>query len=102
MIFPAPFTRWIVEHINAVQDQVTAYLESKSDAQQLIPESHEIAVQTNEEIIDQIESALNTLTGFVTGIAVISLVVGAIGIANIMPVSRHYCWSVSGVDRRVY
>ncbi|MFC7115131.1 ABC transporter permease [Natronoarchaeum sp. GCM10025703] len=44
-------------------------------------------MQTNEQFVEQIQNVLNTFTGFITGIAVISLVVGAIGIANIMLVS---------------
>jgi putative ABC transport system permease protein len=75
------------ERVEAVQERVTTYLEVESDATQLLPDSYELSVQTNEEMVDQIQSVLNTFTGFITGIAVISLVVGAIGIANIMLVS---------------
>ena len=75
------------ESVDEVERRVTAYLESDSDASRLLPSSYEVAVRTNEELVQQIQDILNTFTGFITGIAVISLVVGAIGIANIMLVS---------------
>ena len=70
-----------------VEKRVLAYLQSESDARQLVPDSYGFAVQTPQDLVDQIQSLLNTFTAFVTGIAVISLVVGSIGIANIMLVS---------------
>jgi putative ABC transport system permease protein len=75
------------ESIEAAQQRVTTYLEEESDARTLLPSSYGITVQTTEELIEQIRSVLETFTGFITGIAVISLIVGAIGIANIMLVS---------------
>ena len=75
------------EEVVTVQDRVTAYLEGDSDAAELTPESYAITVQTNQGLVDQIESTIGTFTGYITGIAVLSLVVGAIGIANIMLVS---------------
>jgi len=73
--------------IEAVQGDVRTYLESESDARSLKPESYEFRVQTVEDLVDQIRELLDTFTAFVTGVAVISLVVGSIGIANIMLVS---------------
>jgi len=70
-----------------VQDRVRTYLEGDSDAAQLVPSGYVFAVQTNEELVAQIQSLLDQLTGFVTGIALLSLLVGSIGIANIMLVS---------------
>lgn len=75
------------EQVEAVKDRVTTYLQEDSDAATLKPESYSITVQTNQGMIDQIQSTIDTFTGFITGIAVLSLVVGAIGIANIMLVS---------------
>jgi len=75
------------EAVDGVQDDVQAYLGNESDARQLAPEAYAIRVQTNQQLVEQIQSILDTLTGFVTGIAVLSLVVGSIGIANIMLVS---------------
>ena len=73
--------------VETVQDDVRAYLEADSDARTLKPESYEFRVQTVEDLVDQIRGLLDTFTAFVTGVAVISLVVGSIGIANIMLVS---------------
>ncbi|NHN60421.1 MULTISPECIES: ABC transporter permease [Halorussus] len=70
-----------------VKDGVRAYLTNESDAAQLVPDSYAFAVETDQDLVDQLRELINTLTNFVTGIAVISLVVGSIGIANVMLVS---------------
>jgi putative ABC transport system permease protein len=70
-----------------VQKRVRSYLDGDSDAVQLRPRGYVFAVQTNEELLGQIQSLLDQLTGFITGIALLSLLVGSIGIANIMLVS---------------
>ena len=75
------------ESVTPVQTRVEAYLNGSSDARALKPDSYEFAVRSNQQLVDQIESAIGTFTGFITGVAVISLLVGAIGIANIMLVS---------------
>ncbi|WP_276299748.1 ABC transporter permease [Halorussus lipolyticus] len=69
------------------KERVRAYLENESDAAQLVPGNYGFSVETDQDLVDQLKDLLNTLTNFVTGIAVISLVVGSIGIANIMLVS---------------
>ena len=66
---------------------VRAYLTNESDARRLAPDGYVFSVETDQDLVDQLRELLNTLTNFVTGIAVISLVVGSIGIANIMLVS---------------
>ncbi|WP_458185966.1 ABC transporter permease [Haladaptatus sp. NG-WS-4] len=73
--------------VEPTRDRVLTYLENESDAASLVPSDYVFSAQTNEELLQQVQDLLNTLTGFVTGIAVISLVVGSIGIANIMLVS---------------
>ncbi|MFB6105183.1 MAG: ABC transporter permease [Halobacteriaceae archaeon] len=73
--------------VDTVADAVQSTLNTTGDARTLLPPSYEVSVVTNQEFIDQIQDILNTFTGFITGVAVISLVVGAIGIANIMLVS---------------
>lgn len=75
------------ETIETVQGDVRGYLNGESDARALKPDSYEFRVQTVEDLVDQIRGLLDTFTAFVTGVAVISLVVGSIGIANIMLVS---------------
>jgi putative ABC transport system permease protein len=72
----------------AVKDRANEYLQSDaSDARQLAPESYTVNARTNDDIVERIRNVVNRLTQFVTGIAVISLIVGAVGIANIMLVS---------------
>ena len=74
------------DQVEAVADRIETALVD-SDASTLLPASYRTIVRTNERIVQQIREILNTFTGFITGIAVISLIVGAIGIANIMLVS---------------
>ena len=71
----------------AVRDRVRAYLDGDSDAAVLTPDSYELSARTNEDFVEQVERIVDRVTSFVTAIAVISLVVGAIGIANVMLVS---------------
>ena len=73
--------------LGPAQDRVQAYLANSSDARQLKPQSYVFNVQTNEQLLDQIEEIISTFTDFIVGIATISLLVGSIGIANIMLVS---------------
>jgi putative ABC transport system permease protein len=85
-----PTVTVVAEDFAAVPDAksgVQAYLENRSDAAQLVPGNYVFSVETDQDLVDQLKELLTTLTNFVTGIAVISLVVGSIGIANIMLVS---------------
>ncbi|GAB7092907.1 ABC transporter permease [Halolamina litorea] len=75
------------EQVDDVEPPARDYLENESDASQLKPESYEITLTTNDALVEQIQSILSTFTNFITGVAVISLLVGAIGIANMMLVS---------------
>ncbi len=75
------------DHVDSVQPAVKSYLANDSDASKLKPASYEVSLQTNQQLVDQIQQVIGTFTSFITGIAVISLIVGAIGIANIMLVS---------------
>ena len=76
-----------VEGVGQVRGRVLTYLAERSDARILTPAGAEFEVTTHEQLVDQIEQVSDTFTAYVTSIAVISLVVGAIGIANIMLVS---------------
>ncbi|MEF8800509.1 MAG: ABC transporter permease [Halolamina sp.] len=75
------------ERVTDVEPTARDYLVNESDASQLKPDSYEISLVTNDQLVEQIQSLLSTFTSFITGIAVISLLVGAIGIANMMLVS---------------
>jgi putative ABC transport system permease protein len=72
--------------VTGTRDRIEAYL-TESDAAKLQPPGFEPAAQTTGDIADSLEELVNRLTRFVTGLALISLLVGAIGIANIMLVS---------------
>jgi len=76
--------------IRRTKDATGTYLESdRSDAGQRIRGDEDLTViqRTSTELLSQLEDVLNLLQNFVVGIAGISLVVGSIGIANIMLVS---------------
>jgi putative ABC transport system permease protein len=74
------------ERLTETREAVRAYL-PESDARQLQPAGYELSAQTGGDIADSLGDLVDRLTRFVTGLAVLSLVVGAIGIANIMLVS---------------
>jgi len=71
----------------AVEGRVQRYLDEESDASRLAPSRYRLVARTNEELVEGFERVIDRVTTFVTGIAVIALVVGAIGIMNIMLVS---------------
>jgi putative ABC transport system permease protein len=70
-----------------VTETLEQYLQEDSDARQLAPDGVELVARTSGDFAEQISDVIEQITRFVTGIAVIALVVGAIGIANIMLVS---------------
>ncbi|MFB6128052.1 MAG: ABC transporter permease [Halolamina sp.] len=71
----------------AVKDRVERLLREESDAAELLPEGAAISVQSRADVVEGVRSVISRITRFVTGVAVMSLVVGAFGIANIMLVS---------------
>jgi len=73
-------------NISGAKKSIQSYL-SESDASDLQPPGYNLSARTGGDIADGLEELINRLTRFVTGLAVISLLVGAIGIANIMLVS---------------
>ncbi|OIB55536.1 ABC transporter permease [Natrialba sp. SSL1] len=74
--------------IDQARDSALAVLESgDSDASELLGDDLEITMQTSTELLQQLQDVLDLLQNFIVGIAAISLVVGSIGIANIMLVS---------------
>ncbi|WP_225333767.1 ABC transporter permease [Halomicrobium urmianum] len=60
---------------------------SDTDASQLKADDVELVARTGGDFVERIGDVIDRITRFVTGIAVIALVVGAVGIANIMLVS---------------
>ena len=75
------------EAVEPASERVESYLENDSDARALKPDAYVFNVRTNEELLDQLRELLGTFTDFVVGIAGVSLLVGSIGIANVMLVS---------------
>ncbi|NUC74087.1 ABC transporter permease [Haloterrigena sp. SYSU A558-1] len=74
--------------IERAKESARSYLESdESDAGALLDDGLEVRLQTSAELLQQLEDVLNLLQNFIVGIAAISLVVGSVGIANIMLVS---------------
>ncbi|MBZ6495046.1 ABC transporter permease [Natrinema longum] len=74
--------------IDAARESATAYLESdESDASELLGDDLEVQFRTSTELLSQLQDVLDLLRNFIVGIAAISLLVGSIGIANIMLVS---------------
>ena len=74
--------------IQRTKDAVAGYLESEeADASEFLGENLVLIQRTSTELLSQLEDVLNLLQNFVVGIAAISLLVGSIGIANIMLVS---------------
>ncbi|WP_255192747.1 ABC transporter permease [Natronobeatus ordinarius] len=74
--------------IDDARESATAYLESdESDAGELMGEELAVSMQTSTELLQQLQDILDLLQNFIVGIAAISLLVGSIGIANIMLVS---------------
>jgi putative ABC transport system permease protein len=73
--------------IDDAKEQARAYLESDASDASDRDDGLAYSLKTSEELLAQLRNVLDTLTGFITGIALISLLVGAIGIANIMLVS---------------
>ncbi|MXV61583.1 FtsX-like permease family protein [Natronorubrum sp. JWXQ-INN-674] len=74
--------------IDGARESAIAYLEGDdSDAGELLGDDLEVTLQTSAELLQQLEDVLELLQNFIVGIAAISLLVGSIGIANIMLVS---------------
>jgi len=75
-------------NVDDVRDAVATYFEGpSSDAARLVPDGTRVLVATPSDITAAIGTAFDQVTLFIAAIAVVSLVVGAIGIANIMLVA---------------
>ncbi|ELY55122.1 ABC transporter permease [Natronolimnohabitans innermongolicus] len=76
------------DDVDAARESALAYLEGDdSDAGELLGDDLAVTLQTSAELLQQLEDVLSLLQNFIVGIAAISLLVGSIGIANIMLVS---------------
>lgn len=68
----------------SASERLTTVLESDSTARTNLQPGYEFRVQTQQEITAQLETITDQFALYITAIAMISLVVGAIGIANVM------------------
>jgi len=73
--------------IPETQSEIQTYLSGNSDARSLSADDTELVARSGNDFVEEISDVIERITRFVTGIAVIALVVGAIGIANVMLVS---------------
>ncbi|MFC6719684.1 ABC transporter permease [Natrialbaceae archaeon GCM10025810] len=74
--------------VDAARESAIDYLESdESDASELMGDDLEVTFRTSAELLEQLQDVLDLFQNFIVGIAAISLLVGSIGIANIMLVS---------------
>jgi putative ABC transport system permease protein len=72
-------------HVQDAQNQILQYLDSGgSDANQYKDQNTDFVVITQQYILVRIEQVVNVIRVYITAIALISLLIGAIGIANIM------------------
>ncbi|RQG98761.1 ABC transporter permease [Natrarchaeobius oligotrophus] len=76
-----------LDDVEPAQESIVDYLENDSHAAELKQDDDEIEVQTVEDAIEQFMDLVDQLTVFIGAVAGIALVVGSIGIANIMIVS---------------
>jgi len=72
------------DSVNKAQTEILDYLNGASDANKYKDEKTDFVLLTQEYIQERIDQILSVVTMFITAIAVVSLVVGGIGIANIM------------------
>lgn len=72
-------------HVQEAQEQILNYLNSGgSDAGEYKDENTDFVVITQQYILDRVEQVMSVVRTYITAIALISLLIGAIGIANIM------------------
>jgi putative ABC transport system permease protein len=72
-------------HVQEAQDEILNYLDNGgSDASSYKDQNSDFVVITQQYILVRIEQVLSVIRTYITAIALISLLIGAIGIANIM------------------
>lgn len=74
-----------VDQLQPTVERITSYFESfNSDARKLLGEGQAIEASTLEDIVGEIESQFDQFTTWIGAVAVIALLVGMIGVINIM------------------
>ncbi|MCX8159219.1 MAG: ABC transporter permease [Candidatus Pacearchaeota archaeon] len=89
-------------HQGADLKEVSARIEKKlRDFRKVTEKTQDFSIVTPEELLSSIKSVLNILTAFLIGVATISLIVGAVGIANTMYTSVLERYKEIGVMKAV-
>jgi len=74
-----------IDHVQVVQDEILNYLNNgSSDAGQYKDKNTVFVVITQQYIVSRIDQVMSVIRTYITAIALISLIIGGIGIANIM------------------
>ncbi|MFC7072925.1 ABC transporter permease [Halovenus rubra] len=76
-----------LDQVDQVKKDIQGYFDGDSDARALKGDEQTIEAQTTEDAIEQFQQIVDQIAILLGGIAGISLIVGSIGIANIMIVS---------------
>ncbi|PNX45947.1 MAG: hypothetical protein BV459_07440 [Thermoplasmata archaeon M11B2D] len=73
------------DHVQEAQDQILRYLDSGgSDANQYKDQNTDFVVITQQYILVRVDQVMSVIRTYITAIALISLLIGGVGIANIM------------------
>jgi putative ABC transport system permease protein len=73
------------KQVQEAQDEILSYLNGTgSDASQYIDENSDFVVITQQYILDRVDKIMSVIRTYITAIALISLLIGGVGIANIM------------------
>jgi len=72
------------DHVNSAENEILNYLNTKSDAVNYKDKNSDFVILTQQYIISKVDQIANVMSMLITSIALVSLVVGGIGIANIM------------------
>jgi putative ABC transport system permease protein len=72
------------DHVNNAENEILNYLNTSSDAMKYKDKNSDFVVITQQYIISKVDQIMSVMSMLITSIALVSLVVGGIGIANIM------------------
>jgi putative ABC transport system permease protein len=75
------------QQLPEVRRRTKRFLQTSSDARRYMPESYEFVILSNEQLVKRVNDIVGTITSYIVGVALISWLVGSIGIVNIMIVS---------------
>jgi putative ABC transport system permease protein len=75
------------QKMDLATEQITALLRRRHHLQPPFPDNDDFAVRSQAALLQTFQSVTGTMTALLAGVAVVSLIVGGIGIMNIMIVS---------------